>query len=143
MDPSIPRVLTMNISHGEARLSQIDPLKHAFRALFKVLPPSARGHVVAIIGELIGTISFLFFAFAGGQVANISSNKTSGDTVMTKVNQVNPAQLLYIALAAGFSLAVNSWTFFRISGGLFNPVVSINLSAALSITLLVEPSADQ
>ena len=27
----------------------------------------------------------------------------------------------------GFSLAVNAWTFFRISGGLFNPAVTLGL----------------
>jgi glycerol uptake facilitator-like aquaporin len=36
----------------------------------------------------------------------------------------DPAKLLYIALCFGFSLAVNAWVFFRISGGLFNPAVS-------------------
>lgn len=34
-------------------------------------------------------------------------------------------RLLFIALAFGFSLAVNAWTFFRISGGLFNPAVTL------------------
>jgi glycerol uptake facilitator-like aquaporin len=32
---------------------------------------------------------------------------------------------LYIALAFGFSLLVNAWIFFRISGSLFNPAVSL------------------
>jgi aquaporin related protein len=31
---------------------------------------------------------------------------------------------MYIALVFGFSLAVNAWVFFRVSGGLFNPAVS-------------------
>jgi len=35
--------------------------------------------------------------------------------------------LLYIALSFGFSLAVNAWVFFRISGGLFNPAVSLGM----------------
>lgn len=88
------------------------------------LPHSTRGHVVAVIGELVGTISFLFFAFAGTQVANVSSNPNAGTTVITKVVQDNPSQLLYISLSFGMSLAVNAWVFFRISGGLFNPAVS-------------------
>ena len=94
------------------------------------LPPSFRGHLVAIIGELFGTISFLFFAFAGTQVANVSSNTNTGTTVITKVVQDNPAQLLYISLSFGFSLAVNAWVFFRISGGLFNPAVSMLVGGA-------------
>jgi aquaporin related protein len=39
----------------------------------------------------------------------------------------NPSQLLYISLSFGFSLAVNAWVFFRISGGLFNPCVTLGL----------------
>jgi hypothetical protein len=44
------------------------------------------------------------------------------DNVVGSVS--DPAQLLFIALSFGFSLAVNAWVFFRISGGLFNPAVS-------------------
>jgi len=39
----------------------------------------------------------------------------------------NAMTLMYIALSFGFSLAVSSWIFFRISGGLFNPAVSLDL----------------
>lgn len=39
----------------------------------------------------------------------------------------NPQQLQYIALCFGFSLAVNAWVFFRISGGLFNPAVTLGM----------------
>ena len=58
------------------------------------------------------------------RVANISSNTNTGTTVITQVAQKNPSELLYISLSFGFSLAVNAWVFFRISGGLFNPAVS-------------------
>lgn len=44
------------------------------------IPPVARGHLVAVLGELTGTIFFLFFAFAGTQVANVSSNTNTGTT---------------------------------------------------------------
>lgn len=37
------------------------------RSLIRRLPPTTRGHTVAVIGEFVGTISFLFFAFAGTQ----------------------------------------------------------------------------
>ena len=37
------------------------------RRLLRTLPPTTRGHTVAVIGEFVGTISFLFFAFAGTQ----------------------------------------------------------------------------
>ena len=57
------------------------------------------------------------------RVANISSNTNTGTTVITQVAEKNPSELLYISLSFGFSLAVNAWVFFRISGGLFNPAV--------------------
>ena len=39
----------------------------------------------------------------------------------------NPTALLYISLCFSFSLAVNAWVFFRVSGGLFNPAVTLAL----------------
>ena len=93
--------------------------------IFRRLPPTSRGHVVATIGEFFGTFFFLFFAFSGAQTANVSSNPNTGNTVITETIQATPAQLLYTALAFGFSLAANAWVYFRISGGLFNPAVRI------------------
>ena len=116
---------SLNIASTTTYISRLDPLHKIFRYILERLPQSARGHIVAIIGELTGTTLFLFFGFAGTQVANISSNPNAGSTVITTVVQKTPQQLLYISLAFGFSLAVNAWTYFRISGGLFNPAVSI------------------
>ena len=81
-----------------------------------------RNHFVALCGEFLGTFLFLFFAFTGTQVAN---SQTQGSST-TIAQGSNPAQLLYISLCFGFSLAVNAWVFFRISGGLFNPAVYIS-----------------
>ncbi|KKY24749.1 putative aquaporin rerated protein [Phaeomoniella chlamydospora] len=52
--------------------------------------------------------------FAGTQVAN-SAKSTSGDDSTSLPQSPNPTVLMYIALAFGFSLAVNAWVFFRIS----------------------------
>ena len=84
-------------------------------ALLGKLPASSRGHIVAVLGEFIGTFLFLFFAFSGTQVA--STWPEAGD----------PAKLLYISLAFGFSLMVHVWVFFRVSGGVFNPAVTFGL----------------
>jgi hypothetical protein len=43
---------------------------------------------------------------------------------------------LYIALSFGFSLAVNAWIFFRVSGGLFNPAVSLGMVLVGALTPL-------
>jgi aquaporin related protein len=78
---------------------------------------------VAVIGEFVGTTLFLFFAFGGTQVANIGAGQTADNSTTGASTGFNPATLLYISLSFGFSLMVNAWIFFRISGGLFNPAV--------------------
>jgi aquaporin rerated protein, other eukaryote len=109
-------------------------------AFFKRLPNGARNHFIAMVGEFVGTFFFLyapqwinsasssnlkihrFFAFAGTQVAN-TPQTTTGSQSTDLPQGPDPSQLLYISLCFGFSLAVNAWVFYRISGGLFNPVV--------------------
>ncbi|KAI5357918.1 Putative major intrinsic protein [Septoria linicola] len=88
------------------------------------LPNNVRNHFVAMCGEYVGTVLFLFFALGGTQVAN-NIPSSSGLTVAETGS--NPQQLQYIALCFGFSLAVNAWVFFRISGGLFNPAVTLGM----------------
>lgn len=83
---------------------------------FGWLPNRVRHLLISVVGEFIGTALFLGFAFAAAQVANSPPNSTVDDPPSTST-------LLYIALAFGFSLLVNVWIFFRISGGLFNPAV--------------------
>ena len=84
------------------------------------LPNKVRNHFVAMVGEFCGTFLFLFFAFAGTQVANKAAAAatvgTSGEGPAL-LQAPNAPVLLYIALSFGFSLAVNVWIFFRISGG--------------------------
>ena len=92
--------------------------------ILNYLPKHFRSHFVAMCGEFIGTFLFLFFAFSGTQVAN---TQTAPQTSTTIAQASNPAQLLYISLCFGFSLAVNAWVFFRISGGLFNPAVTLGM----------------
>jgi aquaporin related protein len=77
-----------------------------------------------MIGEYVGTVLFLYFALSGCQVAN--SIKSSAGLTIAETG-ANPQQLQYIALCFGFSLAVNAWVFFRISGGLFNPAVTVGM----------------
>lgn len=66
---------------------------------------------------------FLFFAFAGTQVANAQSKTPSESTTTNATVGFSPIVMLYISISFGFSLMVNVWIFFRISGGLFNPAV--------------------
>ena len=85
---------------------------------------NVRNHFIAMCGEFVGTVLFLYFALSGAQVAN-SVNTSSGQSIAETGS--NPQQLQYIALSFGFSLAVNAWVFFRISGGLFNPAVTFGM----------------
>ena len=83
----------------------------------------ARGHFVAMSSEFVGTFLFLWFAFSGTQIANTIQPSSGPDT----------GQLFYIALSFGFSLTVNAWVFYRISGGLFNPAVGLYLKKASEV----------
>lgn len=82
-----------------------------------ILSRTVRGHLVAMSGEFVGTTMFLFFGFGGTQIAN----------TLTPASAPDLQQLLFISLSFGFSLAVTTWVFYRISGGLFNPAVNIHL----------------
>jgi glycerol uptake facilitator-like aquaporin len=81
--------------------------------------------IVAVIGEFIGTTMFLFFAFAGTQLASLEVGDTSIEIEAGQAPGFNPGTLFYISASFGFSLMVNAWVFFRISGGLFNPAVKL------------------
>jgi len=81
--------------------------------------------------EFCGTFLFLFFAFGGTQVANTAALFSDATTARQQGNSLtqapNTSVLLYISLIFGFSLMVNVWVFFRVSGGLFNPAVTLGL----------------
>ena len=68
----------------------------------------------------------------------IPSNSITGDVASgeegSTVATVDTSNLLYISLCFGFSLAVNAWIFFRVSGGLFNPAVSLAMALVGALT---------
>jgi len=81
---------------------------------------TVRGHVVAASGELLGTTLFLFYAFATHLMA-----VTQNSERLPNYGGLNSETIVFISLGYGFSLLVNAWIFYRVSGGLFNPAVSI------------------
>jgi len=91
---------------------------------FRRLPTTVHHHIVFFLGEFVGTFLFLFFALSGTQVANVAAKAQLPPHGNSSEAPPNIASLLYISLAFGFSLGVNIWVFYRISGGLFNPAVS-------------------
>ncbi len=86
---------------------------------------SIRHHFISVVGEFAGTYLFLLFAFVIAQIANSDPNIPEHGS--------SPGQLMMIALGFGFSLAVNVHIFYRISGGQFNPAVSLSLMAVGAI----------
>ncbi|WVN89049.1 uncharacterized protein L203_104265 [Cryptococcus depauperatus CBS 7841] len=92
----------------------------------------AKNHVVAMIGEYVGTSLFILFCLGGTHVAQLSVNTTSGNTDVA----LNTSSLFYISLSFGLSLTVNAWIFFRVSGGLFNSAVSLGMVLAGCLTPL-------
>ncbi|CRK12585.1 hypothetical protein BN1723_002325 [Verticillium longisporum] len=95
----------------------------------------ARNNVTAVVGEFVGTFLFLFFSFAGTQLANTPASTST---------EPNHTALIFIALSFGVSLTANVWVFYRITGGMFNPVVTLALviCGGLPITraLLIMPT---
>jgi len=67
--------------------------------------------------EFIGTAFFLLLGLGGIQACSGPGNFTSS----------NISKNMYIATSMGLSLLVSAWLFFRITGGLFNPNVSLAL----------------
>ncbi|KAK5002640.1 Aquaporin-1 [Cryomyces antarcticus] len=94
---------------------------------FGWLPNKIRNHFIAMMGEFAGTFLFLFFAFSATQVANAAAAGADASGQGGLSQAPNSSNLMYISLAFGFSLAVNAWVFFRISGGLFNPAVTLGM----------------
>ncbi|KAH7154258.1 aquaporin-like protein [Fusarium sp. MPI-SDFR-AT-0072] len=81
-------------------------------------------HMVAASGEFVGTFFFLYFGYAGNIIAVLQEAATGPNGTLANNT------IIWIAMAYGFSLLVNVWAFYRISGGLFNPAVTFGLCLA-------------
>lgn len=94
--------------------------------VFAALSDAGRGHVVAMIGEYLGTTMFLFFGYIAAQTANEKKDITLRAAIGAAGAPVGPSllQISYISSVFGLSLAANVWIWYRVSGGMFNPSVS-------------------
>lgn len=88
--------------------------------------------MVAAAGEFVGT--FLFLLFGMGAANAVNNAPQVGENVGNSL-AADTSKLSLIALAFGFSLAVNAWVFSRISGGMFNPAVSLGMVLIGSISV--------
>ena len=90
------------------------------RSGFTLISHDWHNPAVAALAEFSGTFMFLFFAFGGTTVANNSTQASSTNGTNGIPQAPNVDLLLYISLIFGFSLMINVWIFFRVSGGLFS-----------------------
>lgn len=84
--------------------------------------------LLASVTEYIGTTIFLLMGLGGIQAAamsNQAAERASRNPITNDVASVS--QLLYIATSMALALLASGWTFFRISGSVFNPNVAIAL----------------
>ena len=81
----------------------------------------------AALLEYVGTTIFLLLAFGGVQATQGEANASTSFSEIERV--------MYISLCFGFGLVVSAWLFYRVTGGLFNPAVSL----ALLITGIIGP----
>lgn len=105
------------------------------RRHFSMRPPPAprdpiRNELVVVFGEFCGTFMFLLMSFIGTQAAIENNSPGNPDAPLF------PFSLMYIAASFGSALAVNVWVFYRVTGGMFNPAVSIHSFLSLSLSLV-------
>ncbi|KAI9057320.1 aquaporin-like protein [Trametes sanguinea] len=83
--------------------------------------------ICAALLEYAGTTFFLLLAYGGVQA--------SSSEAATSAQSSNIERIMYISLSFGFSLLASVWLFYRVTGGLFNPDVSL----ALLLTGVIGP----
>ncbi|KAK9896930.1 aquaporin-like protein [Cystobasidium minutum MCA 4210] len=79
--------------------------------------------MIACLGEFVGTTMFIFLGLGCIKTAQDSQTSSQLQTATTLSNQA----LIFIAVGMGFSLLITAWVFYRITGGLFNPAVTLAL----------------
>ncbi|EQB49634.1 Aquaporin-1 [Colletotrichum siamense] len=108
-----------------------NPVKQAVDAVHATqVTPAKRGYpynlpsrnlIVVVLGEFCGTFMFLLLSFIGAQTALVTNSPDDSSAPLS------PASLMYIASSFGTAIAVNVWIFYRVSGGMFNPAVTLGL----------------
>ncbi|KAK0726194.1 aquaporin-like protein [Apiosordaria backusii] len=105
-------------------------------------PAGAHTNITAFLGEFIGTFLFLFFSFAGAEIA-INSGAAALEPGADMIGIPSTQNLMFTALVSGLSLMANAWAFYRVTGGLFNPSVTLalflvgGLSAVRSVIVVI------
>jgi len=90
-----------------------------------------KNHATAILGELVGTTMFLFIAEGAAKTAKLGRTASQTDGVAAPLDN---STVMMIATSFGLSLLFTAWLFYRISGGLFNPAITVALYGAGVLT---------
>jgi aquaporin rerated protein, other eukaryote len=79
-----------------------------------------RNDLLTALLEFFGTTLFLFIGFGGIQAS--AAEAARNPATASHIDQV-----LYISTCMGLSLLVSAWMFYRVSGAVFNPNISLAL----------------
>ncbi|GAA5863367.1 hypothetical protein JCM3774_005268 [Rhodotorula dairenensis] len=94
-----------------------------------------KNHLVACLGEFVGTTLFIFLALGATSVANLMVTSVTGTAAASGRGAApNTSSLFYISCGAGLSLMVTTFTFARVSGAFFNPAVSLGMALTGALT---------
>ncbi|CAO1629742.1 unnamed protein product [Parajaminaea phylloscopi] len=115
LEEALPPVLRPN-RHGNG-------VTRSYRAIIEQRI-AIKNKLVLFLCEFVGTTMFLFFSFG---IATQASDKMDVDTANGD-NSPDTNALLFSSLGFGFSLAVNAWVWFRVTGSLFNPALTLGLT---------------
>jgi aquaporin rerated protein, other eukaryote len=80
--------------------------------------------IIATLAEFVGTCMFLFFALAINSTC--STVKDMEKEAGLRTNDLTA--LLVSSVGFAFSLAISAWVFFRVSGGVQNPAITVALA---------------
>ncbi|KAM0755899.1 aquaporin-like protein [Meredithblackwellia eburnea MCA 4105] len=78
---------------------------------------------VAFVGEFVGTTMFLFLGLGGVKTALATQSLVDIPVTGFITNET----IFMVATSMGLSLLITCWVFYRISGGLFNPAITLSL----------------
>ncbi|TQN65049.1 Aquaporin-1 [Colletotrichum shisoi] len=93
----------------ERKFSEFSELNHGSLPMLR-MANTTRNNIVAVLGEFVGTFLFLFFSFAGTQMANTP--------LAAPGSNPNLPSIIFTALAFGVSLTANVTLALMICGGL-------------------------
>ena len=123
----------------QQRMKRLSPITskgnvYLFDQFRERVPMRVRNRLIAMLSEFVGTFMFMFIGIGGNStVINDAAVKLQWGEGSPAAD---PAKILFIATTWGMAVTVNAWAFFRISGGLFNPAVTMAMMIIQAVPLI-------